>query len=238
MRFIETEFKAVDLAKLLSEFGAVLERVDDKLVTYDFLYQCLSRGSVAACLALPYLVSVSLTRAVDVSEVYRWTFRALSVDALRLRQRCQFLETISQILTSAKLPSSTTTAFAVKLSRLLPLVPPDGQIDVLHLLHVLVSAHECVAKLLEPIDCPVSKTYGDIGECHPQTLWEALALRQSSVPGIGDTARKLGQLQVPPDFGSFDLKAVVESCKAKPISATPRGNWLTGLDRSAWTFRS
>jgi hypothetical protein len=91
LRFIETKFKAVDLAKLLSEFGAVLERVDDTLVTHDFLYQFLYRGSVAACLALPSLVSVSLTGGVDVSEVYRWTFRVLSVDALRLRQWCQFL---------------------------------------------------------------------------------------------------------------------------------------------------
>jgi hypothetical protein len=125
----------------------------------------------------------------------------------------------------------------VKLSRLLPAIPPDAQVDVLHLLHVLVSAHECVAKLLEPIDCPVSKTDGDISECHPQTLWEALTLTQSSVPSIADTARKLGQLQVPPAFGSFDLRTVVESCKAKPLPAVARGNWLADLDRGAWTFR-
>jgi hypothetical protein len=233
VRFTECDVIDSEIGKLLEGFDGVLARVDDRLVTYDFLYRALERGWI---LALPFLVSVSVERAVDVSEVYEFAFRGLTVGSVGCRSRIRVFETLSKILASSKLPSSITTAFAVKLSRFLPLVPPDAQLDVLGLLQVLVRAHGAVAELLTVARGAVSNVEGGIDECRPQTLWEAKAMQNSPVPAIADTARKLGAFHLPPDFGSFDLKAAVEACKTKPSQSSTSGNWIEGLDQAGWGF--
>ena len=235
--FIKLELSNSELLTLMEGFDAVLSRLDDKLIVYDFLYNNLVTESIVAFLCLPYLVEVSTTRAVDVENVYAHTFKSLTVEALSSPKRVKFLQTLSRILSSSKLPTNVPTAFAVKISRYLPLIPTDCQLDALSLLHTLVRAHESVAKLLEPMKTPVSDVDGDMEACKPQTLWEAISLRSSPVPVIADTASKLGQFHLPPEFGSFDLKSVVDSIKAKPkVASAQTGNWLSGLDRTVWTF--
>ena len=235
--FTRLELSDSELRTLMDGFDAVLARLDDKLIVYDFLYKNFVGESVVAFMCLPYLVEVSTTRAVDVENVYSHAFKALTIESVVSPKRVKFLDTLSRILNSPKLPVAVPTAFAVKLSRYLPLIPVDCQLDVLSLIHTLVRAHESVAKLLVPIDAPVSNVAGDIDECKPQTLWEALALRSSAIPVIADTANKLGHFHLPPGYGSFDLKAALDSCKSKPKVPSDRtGNWLSGLDRTVWTF--
>jgi hypothetical protein len=235
MKFTELELDTTEVDVLLENFNVILSRVDNRLVTYDFLYQSLARGCI---LALPFLVSVSVTQAVDVSEVYEFTFRALSLASLRRGSRVRVLETLSKILASSKLPSSVTTAFAVKLSRFLPRIPLDAQLDVLGLLQVLVRAHGAVAQLLTITAAPVADVDHGIAECAPQTLWEAKAMQHSPVPAIADTARKLGMCHMAPDLGSFNLRAVIGTCKTKPVKSSASGDWINGLDRDGWTFPS
>jgi hypothetical protein len=234
LRFTAQDLLDSELEDLLGHFDSVLSRVDDPLVTYDFLYKSLARGAI---LALPFLVSVSVARAVDVSEVYEFTFRALTVASLAHSSRVQFLPTLERILCSSKLPSAVTTAFAVKLSRFLPLIPPDAQLDALGLLQALVRAHGAVAGLLSVFDSEVANVDGAVEDCRPQTLWEVKAMQHSPVPAIADTARKLGDSLLPPELASFNLRAAVEACRAPPVGSAAPGNWVEALDRAAWTFR-
>jgi hypothetical protein len=228
------ELSPANRSTLLSNFDTIISKVDDKLITYDFLYESLKLGFSSS---LPYLVEVSVARAVDIADVYDLTFRATDAQTLSEPKRGRFLNTLSKILCSPKLPSGIATAFSVKLSRMLTMIPVDAQLDVLSLLQHMVRAHESVARLLQPLDVGISEISGGIEECHPQTLWEVLALRKSAFPVIADTARKLGQMNLPPEFESFGLTKIVEGCQKEPgHESGPRGNWLSGLDRIMWSF--
>lgn len=235
-KFVTLELTDKELTKLFDNFDAVLSRNDDKLVTYNFLYDNFVNGAKYGAMALPFLVSVSVDMAVDVTNIYSHAFKTITVESLSISNRARYLDTLTKILCSKKLQAKITTAFAVKLSRILPAIPVEAQQDVMSLLQHLVRAHTAVADLLNPIDGPISNVDGDIDECEPQTLWEALAMRNSAIVHVADTANKLGQFHLPPNFGSFDLKDAVESCKKPKYAPNRGGMWLNGLDRTVWSF--
>ncbi|KAH0787193.1 nucleolar complex protein 4 [Histomonas meleagridis] len=224
-----------ELHILIEGFDNVLSRVDDPLITFDFLHENVNRGPTIASLSTPYLVEVSIDRAVDVPEFYSIAFNSISPESLSSPKSAKFFDMLSRVLSSKTLQTGIPTAFAVKLSRMLLRVPVNTQLDILGLLQYLVRAHECVEALLEPIDAPVSDVDGKLEDCKPQTLWEVRALRNSSVPAIAEAAKTLGQRRIPADFGSFNLRETVETCKAQPKQKIS-GNWMNGLDKTIWSL--
>ena len=236
LNFIKLELDENDIIKILNNFDCILSRVDDKLITYDFLNEQFKKSSILASLALPNLVIVAKSRAVDSPKFYNLAFNAISPQSLSSPHRSKFLETLISVLSPKTRPASQTAAFAVKLSRMLPIIPIDAQLDVLTVLHTLVRSHDCVAELLNPIEGPVSNVYGELEECQPQTLWEVRALRSSQATTISEEAKTLEHRWVPHDFCSFKLLDSVENCKSKSTTSEKIGNWCSGLDQGIWNF--
>lgn len=238
LKYISSQPSNDSIIQILDKFDSILSRVDDKLITYDFLHDQFESDPLLASLALPYLVNVAQSSAVDSPNFYQIAFRSISPHSLGSPHRTKYLETLISVLSPKTRPANEVTCFAVKLSRMLPLIPVDAQIDVLSVLQALVRAHECVAKLLDPIDTDIkiANVYGELEECTPQTLWEVRALRESQVPAASEEARTLGQRWVPPDFCSFKLVDAVESIKAKPKGPERPGNWSANLDQTIWNF--
>lgn len=238
LKFISSKPSNDSIIQILDNFDSILSRVDDKLVTYDFLNDQFESDPLLASLSLPYLVNVAQSSAVDSPNFYQTAFRSISPRSLSSPHRAKYLDTLVRVLTPKTRPASEVTCFAVKLSRMLPLIPVDAQVDVLSVLQSLVFSHECIAKLLDPIDTDpkVAKVYGNLEECSQQTLWEVRSLRDSQVPAISEEARTLGQRWVPPDFCSFNLEDAVESVKARPKGPERAGNWTANLDQTIWNF--
>ncbi|OHS94212.1 hypothetical protein TRFO_11288 [Tritrichomonas foetus] len=237
LKFVSLPPSDESIMELFHKFDSILSRVDDKLITYDFLHQQFDKGSIFASLSLPFLVSVAQSRAVDAPKFYQIAFKAITPQSLSSPHRSRFLDTLIRVLSPKTRPAAESIAFAVKLSRMLPLVPVDAQLDILSILQALVRAHECVAELLEPKEGPISNVDGELEDCQPQTLWEVRALRNSEISLIAEQAKTLGQRWVPPDFCSFKLAEAIESCKAKPKVSERIGNWGAGLDPAIWNFR-
>lgn len=233
LKISKMELTDDEVIEIFDNFECVLHRVDDQLITFDFLNHQINKGPIISSMAIPFFVDVSLNRAIDVPDFYLFAFQAISPESLSYKKRAKFLDMLSRVLSPKTLQSSIPTAFAVKLSRMLLSVAPDVQLDILSLLQFLVRAHESVAELLEPRDLPLSKVDGNISECTPQTLWEVIALKNSSIGAIAEAAKTLGQRRLPPDYCSFDLKSAVEACKAKS-SAEPRFNWTEKLEKNIW----
>lgn len=233
--YIKSGISNKDKQTLMINFSNILNRVDEKLELYNFLEQQLSCGPVSASLSIPYLVEVAVKNGVDVSRFYELSFSAITPESLSVKSRAKFFNTLDSVLTPKTLPTQTQTAFAVKLSRMLPLVGIEVQLDILSLLHHLVLAHEAIAALLKPMDGEPSRVDGTMAECAPQTLWEVIALQDSPVTLIAESARTLGHRRVAEDYGSFGLRALVENCHARPSEETRgRGNLLAALDQGLW----
>ena len=230
---ISSNLDSNDSLELLTVFDGVLNRLDDPLAAFDFLYEQLEISPKHAAMALPHLVSVSLERAIDVPTFYDLAFKSITRESLSLSGRKRFLETYVHVLTSKSLPKNIAIAFAIKFSRLLPILPLDSQQDILGIIQILIRAHKGVLELLNFIDTPPSEIEC-IEKVQPQTLWEAKAMEFSSVPLISDIGQKLGQLRLPEDFESFNLYDAIEAIKAPPPGTSKVGNWLFGLDKSIW----
>ena len=222
-----------EIIHIFDNFESILHRVDDQLITFDFLNHNINKGPIIASMAIPYLVDVSLNRAIDVPDFYSFAFKAISPESLSYKKRIKFFDMLSRVLSPKSLQSNIPIAFAVKLSRMLLEVSPDVQLDILSLLQYLVRAHTCVEELLEPKDLPLSNVNGSLSECKAQTLWEVRALQNSPVNLISEAAKTLGQRRLPPEYCSFNLKSNVESCKTK-TNSTVRFNWADKLDKNIW----
>lgn len=237
---IGDELTDEQMTSIFDNFDTILDRVDEKLATYDFLHKNLHALGSNSFMAISYLVDVATDQTVDVTDFYQLAFKSITVQSLSNPKRKHFLKTLLRVITSYTLPSNVSTSFAIKLSRYLPLIPIDAQIDVLNLIHDLVKAREPVAKLLEPFDSPIPKVDGEIEECTPQTLWEVRALRNHPVPEIAEAAKEIGKkLYLPPDIGSFNLEETLKTLNNsnKPEKNTHTANWIGGLDKSIWSFR-
>ena len=238
LKYVSLKQEEDSFIQMLNNFDSVLSRVDDKLVTYDFLHEQFDSDSLSSSLSLPYLVIVAQSSAVDSQKFYQTAFKSISPQSLSSPHRAKYLDTLVRVLSPKTRPVSEVTCFAAKLSRMLPLIPVDAQLDVLSIFQTLVRAHESVSKLLEPFqtDIKVANVYGNLEECTSQTLWEVRALRGSQIPGLSEEARTLGQRWVPPDFCSFKLQDAVESIKPGPKAPQRAGNWMTNLDQTIWNF--
>lgn len=238
LKYISVQPTNDSIIQILDNFDSILSRVDDKLITYDFLHEQFESDPLLASLALPYLVNVAQSSAVDSPKFYQIAFRSISPHSLASPHRAKYLDTLIAVLSPKSRPASEVTCFAVKLSRMLPLIPVDAQMDVLSVLQALVRAHECVAKLLEPIDTDIkiANVYGSLEDCSPQTLWEVRALRESQVPIVSEEARTLGQRWPIPDFCSFKIEEAVESIKPRPKGTERPRNWTANLDQTIWNF--
>ena len=232
---IKTKLSKEETQFLLRHFSHILERIDEKLDLYNYLENKLKDPDpTTASLAIPYIVDVTINRSVDYGDFYSVVYKAITPEALSIPGRASFFDTIIKTVTSHDLPKQTHIAFAVKLSRMLPLVSPDVQLDILNVLHCLIKNQQSVAALLKPLKTPVANVDGSIEECTEQTLWEVLALYHSSTPIVAEFARTLGQMVVFPDLESFDLKESIESVKAKPTKGRSSSNWIGNLDKSLW----
>lgn len=220
--------------RLLRSFSHVVNRVDDKLILYNYLEKKLKSDPITASLAVPYIVDVSVTRSVDYNEFYDVVYHAISPESLSIPGRSSFFDTLGRTVTSHSIPAQTQIAYAIKLSRMLPHVSPDVQLDVLSVIQSLSRAHENVLELLTPKDTQIANVDGEISDVTPQTLWEVLTLKSSSVPAVAEAARTIGQANVPPEYESFDLMQALKTSRGKPSAKNPSSNWLGNLDKSVW----
>ena len=239
--FTELFFSVIKLSlseeqthSILRSFSNVLSRVDEKLILYDYLEKKMNSDPLTASLAVPYIVDVSVNRSVDYGDFYSVVYRAITPEALSIPGRAKFFNTLGNTVTSHQIPAQTQIAFAIKLSRMVPFVGPDVQLDILTVIQSLAKAHSNVMELLKPFKSEIANVDGTIEECTKQTLWEVLALKSSSTPIVAEAARTLGQMVIPPEYEAFDLKKAVKGSKGKPSQCRPSANWTGNLDKAIW----
>ena len=113
-------------------------------------------------------------------------------------------------------------------------VAPDVQLDILSVIQSLARAHENVMSLMTPKDTQIANVDSEISDVTPQTLWEVIALKHSSVSSVAEAARTIGQAVLPPEYESFNLETALKASKAKPTAQQTSSNWLGNLDKSVW----
>ncbi|EAY12290.1 hypothetical protein TVAG_160960 [Trichomonas vaginalis G3] len=219
---------------ILRHFSNITNRVDEKLILYDYLEKKMKSDPITASLAIPYIVDVAVNRSVDYSEFYDVVFHAISPESLSIPGRATFFNTLGRTVTSHSIPAQTQIAFAVKLSRMLLHVAPDVQLDILSVIQSLARAHENVMSLMTPKDTQIANVDSEISDVTPQTLWEVIALKHSSVSSVAEAARTIGQAVLPPEYESFNLETALKASKAKPTAQQTSSNWLGNLDKSVW----
>lgn len=240
LKFVSIEnLPESSMIQILENFDSVLSRVHDKIDTYDFINNQFTAGPFLASLSLPYMVIIASSKAVDSPNFYEVAFNAISPTSLNSIHRMKFLEMLIQVLSPKSRPAPEVMAFAVKLSRMLPQISLDAQMDVLSVLQTLSRRHECIIDLLSPTKpedggMKISDVYGPLDQCQPETLWEVRSFQCCATNAIAEEAKTIGQRWLPPDFMSFKLADAVNNIKPRPRDGGKPTNWCANLDQTLW----